>query len=99
MHIVWDKEAVKELRKKHTVLELESFPVNGEMFSAWCVIPAEKIVPELGSLNAYIELHEGFVQAYKEKDAKLCTDIAEHLMGKFGGELDTFYTEILSRFK
>jgi hypothetical protein len=97
MQIVWDKEAIKELRKKHTVLELETFPVNGEMFSAWCVVPAEKISTELANINAYVELHEGFIKAFKEKDAKLCNDIAEHLMGKFGGELDTFYEEILSR--
>ena len=50
-------------------------------------------------LDRYIELHEGFVKAYKENNYKLCEDIAEHLMGKFGGELDSFYTEILARNK
>ena len=99
MHIVWDKEAVKELRKKHTVLELESFPVNGEMFSAWCVVPADKIGLDLANLGTYVELHEGFVKAYNEQNQQLCKDIAEHLRGKFGGELDTYYEEILSRFK
>jgi hypothetical protein len=100
MQIVWDKQAVEGLKKKHTVLELESFPVNGEMLSAWCVIPVEKIgIDGLSKLATYVELHEAFVKAYKEKNEKLCEDLAEHLMGKFGGELDTFYEEILSRFK
>jgi hypothetical protein len=100
MQIVWDKTAIEDLKKKHTVLELETFPVNGEMFSCWCVVPAEKIgINGLMKLDTYIELHEGFIKAYKERNQKLCEDIAEHLMGEFGGELDTFYEEILSRFK
>jgi hypothetical protein len=98
MQIVWDPKAVEELKKKHTVLELETFPVNGEMFSAWCVVPADKIgIDGLMKLDAYIELHEGFIKAYKEKNYKLVRDISEHLMGQFGGELDSFYEEILSR--
>lgn len=100
MQIVWDKNAIEDLKKKHTVLELETFPVNGEMFSCWCVVPAEKIsIDGLMKLGTYVELHEGFIKAYKEKNYTLVEDIAEHLMGQFGGELDTFYEEILSRIK
>jgi hypothetical protein len=97
MQIVWDPKAVEDLKKTHTVLELESFPVNGGMFHAWCVLPAEKIIAELPTLNNYIELHEGFVKAWKDRNYKLLEDLSEHLKGKFGGELDSFYEEILSR--
>ena len=97
MQIVWDKEAVADLRKTHTVLELESFPVNGQLLQAWCVLPAEKIVMELPTIDSYIALHETFVQAWRDRNYKLIEDLSEHLMGRFGGELDTFYQEILSR--
>jgi hypothetical protein len=97
MQIVWDKTAVADLRKTHTVLELETFPVNGEMFCAWCVLSAEKIIAELPTLDRYVELHEAFVQAWRDRNYKLLEDLSEHLLGRFGGELDTFYQEILSR--
>jgi hypothetical protein len=35
----------------------------------------------------------------RDTDLKLCEDIAEHLMGQFGGELDSFYEEIIKRLK
>ena len=99
MQIVWNAEAVAQLRKNQTVLELETFQVEGKEITAYCVVPADKLLSELAQLDNYIDLHKGFVQAIKENNYKLCEDIAEHLMGKFGGELDSFYAEILSRDK
>jgi DNA polymerase III delta subunit len=97
MQIVWDSIAVEQLRKTQTVLELESFQIEDREITTYCVVPAEKILLELPQLDSNIKLHEGFVQALKENNHKLCKDIAEHLLGKFGGELDSFYQEILSR--
>ena len=99
MQIIWDQAVVEQLKHSHTLLELETFDVNGTPITTYCVVPAEKIVLELAQLNAYSELHAGFIKAYNEKNYQLCIDIAEHLTGKFGGELDTFYEEILSRIK
>ena len=100
MQIVWDKNSIDELKKKHTVLELETFDVKGEKVTTWCVVPPEKIgLGGFVNLKNYVELHEAFVKAYYDKNYKLCTDISEHLMGQFGGELDTFYEEIMSRIK
>jgi hypothetical protein len=97
MQIVWDPTVIEQLRKSQTVLELETFVVEHNSITAYCVVPAEKILNEMSNINHYIELHEGFIVALNEKNYTLCTDIAEHLMGKFGGELDSFYNEILSR--
>jgi hypothetical protein len=87
------------MSKSHTVLELETFQYEDKELTAYCVVPADKIVDEMPFLESYIKLHNGFVKAMKENNYKLCNDIAEHLMGKFGGELDSFYTEILARGK
>jgi len=98
MQIVWHPEAVQKLSSVHTVLELESFPVNGEMLRAWCIVPAEKIgLDGLASLPALKDLHAKLIEAWKATDHKLCKDIIPHLKGKFGGELDSFYDEILNR--
>ena len=100
MQIIWNPDAALKLQSTHTILELETFEYSDGSYTAWCVVPPEKIgVDGFSRLEANKELHNGFIKAYREKDYKLCEDIAEHLMGQFGGELDTFYEEILSRIK
>jgi len=100
MQIIWNEQAAQELRKTHTVLELETFEVDGKNVTSYCVVGAEHIpITELPQLNRWIEFHEAFVQAMKDGNQKLCEDTAEHLVGKFGGELDSFYEIILGRFQ
>ena len=97
MQIIWDQAAARKLRSSQTVLELETFAVNGESITAYCVVPAEKIFPEIHQLETSIELHQAFVRAFNDKNYQLCHDIAPSLAGKFGGELDSFYETILSK--
>lgn len=97
MQIVWNQEVAEQLKNSHTVLELETFPVNGIMLTAWCVVPSEKLIDEMFHLEALKDLHAGFIRALKDKNYQVCQDASEHLMGKFGGELDSFYEEILKR--
>lgn len=98
MQIIWDYQAVLQLKKTHTVLELETFDIKGIPVTTYCVVPPEKIgLTGFSTLDKYVELHEGFIKALKEKNYKLCQDISEHLMGQFGGELDSFYEAIVSR--
>ena len=99
MQIVWDPEVVKKLKRSHTVLELETIEQqDGKMITAYCLVPPDKIGSEgFALLDNYKELHEGFVRAYNNKNYTLCEEIAPHIQGKFGGELDSFYEEILNR--
>ena len=101
MQIVWDALAIERLKNSHTLLELETIEqTDGKMITAYCVVPPEKIgLSGFGLLEAHKELHAAFVKAMQEQDLKLCEDVAEHLMGQFGGELDTFYVEIINRIK
>jgi hypothetical protein len=98
MQIIFGKQNAENLRDRYTVLDLEIFNINGHEIETYCVIPAEKInLGEMVFLQQNIKLHNDFLEAMKNKDFKLCSDISEHLIGKFGGELDTFYEEILIR--
>jgi hypothetical protein len=100
MQIVWNKEIAEKISNSHTVLPLETITVDGKEIETFCVIPAEKIsLGELASVEQYKDLHNGFLKAMNENNYKLCKDIADHLKGKFGGELDSFYEVILERFK
>lgn len=101
MQIIWNQEAADKLSNSHTVLELETIDIAGfGPITAYCVVPPEKLfVDGFANLERYVNLHKGFIAAYKEQNNKLCIDIAEHLKGAFGGELDTFYDEILTRIR
>lgn len=98
MDIIFSREAAEGLRDRYTVLELETFDVEGQTLETFCVVPAESIFMEMQDLPANVKLHEQLVQAIKDRDAKLCQDLTEVLKGRFGGTLDSFYDVIQERF-
>jgi len=99
MQIIFGDEVANSLRERYTVLELEALPgPEGNLVTAYCVIPAEKIpIHELEKLESWKKLHEDFLHGYHTQQWKYCRDAMEHLRGKFGGEMDTFYDEIENR--
>lgn len=97
MQIIWDQQAAHQLKNSHTILELETFLVDGKSITAYCVLPAEKIFPEMAQLETLTQLHATFIASFNEQNYDLCRDIAPELVGRFGGELDSFYTAILDK--
>lgn len=99
MDIIFGRENAENLREKYTVLDLETITVEeGKELEVFCLIPAEKIAfGEMPDLDQWIKLHNDFLHGYKTKQYNYCRQAIEHLTGKFGGELDTFYEEILRR--
>jgi len=100
MQIIFDKATAEQLRQQHTVLELETITKDGVTIDAFCLIPAEKIaLTEMPNLQHNIKLHNEFINAYKAGNYQLCRDLYKHVIGKFAGEVDSFYEEIISRIK
>lgn len=98
MQIIFGKENAEKLREKYTVLELETFNVSGKLLEAYCVVPVENLaMDDITQVENNIRLHDQYVAALKNKDAKLCTELAEHLVGKWGKELDSFYSLTVDR--
>ena len=98
MQIIFGKEIAEQLRERYTVLELETFDVEGQLLEAFCVVPAEAIaLSDVTNLEHNIKLHQEFAQALKDKNYKLCQDLYSHVIGKFSGELDSYYDEIIKR--
>ena len=62
-------------------------------------IIAEKIFPEITQLDQIKQLHNAFIQAFNRGEHDLCRDLAPELIGRLGGELDSFYQEILNKLK
>ena len=98
MEIIFGRENAELLRQKYTVLDLETIEKDGVSLEVFCLIPAEKIgIFELPQLESYVKLHNDFLHGYQTNQYSYCRQAIDHLMGKFGGELDSFYEEILRR--
>lgn len=98
MQLIFGRDNAEILRDKYTVLELETLEVDGAPLEVFCVVSAEHVgIAELPQLEQWVKLHNDFLHGYATKQYNYCRQCIEHLMGRFGGELDTFYEEILRR--
>lgn len=99
MHIIFSRQAAEDLSDKYVVLELEPHIVQDVILETFCVIESDKIpLNEITMLDHWKKLHKEFVQANKDKNAKLCYDLRPYLKGKFGSDLDEFYDIVCDRF-
>ena len=94
---MWNQEVIEQMRKTQTLFELETFVIEGKSTVTYCVIPAEKLISELSTLDALSALHKEYLVGLKAKDVERCTFLADQLKGRFGGELDSFYEETITR--
>ena len=100
MQIVFDRAIAEQLRERYTVLELETFIVKETSMSltAFCVVPSEKLAfMDLTKLDEQVENHNAFLSALQAKKWDLVITVYDTVRGQFGGELDSFYSEIVSR--
>lgn len=97
MHIIFGS-AAQEIPNSFTVLELDTFRMVKEnrTDTAYCVV--EKIpLTEFAMLDAYKKIHADLVQYYRQRQWEYCENAIEGLMGRWNGELDTFYSDLLTR--
>ena len=98
MDIIFGRENAEKLREKYTVLDLEIIEKDGHSIEVFCLIPADKIgIGDLPQLEQWVKLHNDFLEGYKSDQYEFCRQCITYLKGKFGGEVDTFYDEILRR--
>lgn len=81
----------------YTVLELDTFQTtSGQKQTAYCVI--ENIpLQDFPVLDAYIKVHHDLMQAYRQRNWEYCQSAVTGLMGRWNGELDTFYQDLVDR--
>ena len=105
MDIIFGRENAEKLREKYTVLDLEKITIKDDdgktvEMEVFCLIPADKIaLLDLPQLENWKQLHTDFLHGYHTQQYEYCRQCIEHLMGKFGGEVDSFYQEILKRIE
>ena len=96
MNIIF-KENLVEIAKKYTVLDLDTFSLpDGSIHTACCLV--ENIpITELEQTENLKTLHADLIENYAKKDWNYCEQALEHLMGKWGGEVDSFYADLQTR--
>jgi hypothetical protein len=97
MHIIFGS-TIEEIPNSFTILELDTFRVVKEnrTDTAYCVV--EKVpLTEFTTLDAYKKIHADLVRYYKQRQWEYCENAIEGLMGRWNGELDTFYSDLLRR--
>lgn len=100
MHIIFGNEINEEIEKKYTLLELDQMKLdpNGPVLEAYCLIDAKEIpVQELTQIEIYKNLHDNLMKNYRKKDWNFCEQAIEHLHGRWGGSVNSFYDEISQR--
>jgi len=98
MHIIFKNNAAL-IDQKYTVLDLDTFSLpDGSLHTACCVVENIPIM-ELGQSASLKELHANLLTNYAKRNWNYCEQAIDHLMGKWGGELDTFYQELSQRIQ
>ena len=98
MQLIFNRKVAEDLRKKYTVLDLETVVAeNGQTLEVFCVLPAESIVWEMQAMEDSISLHDRFIDAVRNDDTETCLELEQQLKGRFGGELDSFYDVVAQR--
>jgi hypothetical protein len=100
MQLIFGRENAEKLKDKYTVLDLETLEKDGQSIEVFCLIPGDKIsIGDLPQLAHWTKLHEDFIHGYQTNQYNYCLQCIDHLMGKFGGEVDSFYTIIKERIE
>jgi len=97
MNIIFG-DSVDTLPDHYIKLEPDTFrtAVGDNTFTAYCLI--EKLpIEDFANLKPYKIIHADLLKAYRQKHWHYCQQTIQALMGRWGGELDSFYCDLLKR--
>jgi hypothetical protein len=91
MNIIFG-DAVNQVANSHTVLELDTFRVthSNKIIKTYCVIDSVPL-SEFSQLENNKHIHQQLIEQYGLRNWQFCLSAATSLMGKWNGELDSFY--------
>lgn len=97
MNIIFG-DSVNTIPDHYIVLELDTFRRKGEAqeITAYCLVE-KPALDELINIQAYKKIHADVVKHFKQQQWDYCEQALQGLIGKWSGELDTFYSDLLDR--
>lgn len=98
MNIVLGEVQGRTLAERHVVLPLDMFKIQGqpELVKSYCVIESLSL-EELAQIDYWVDLHVKLIENYGKQNWNFCLQALEHLMGRWNGEIDSFYQNLLDR--
>jgi hypothetical protein len=97
MNIIFGDNIAESAKVKYTVLELDTFVIDGEKTATAYAIVEQIPLHELSVLSQFKELHSGLMSEYRKRNWKYCEDALELLKGRWNKDLDTFYDDLFER--
>ena len=98
--ILATEQDIAPLKDRYLVLELDTFRIQNNIIPSWCVIDAGDIpLAEMTELDHIKVQHQNLIKNYKIGNFNFVDQMLEHLKGKFGGNVDSFYTELYARLQ
>ena len=100
MKVIFGKQVAESLGDRMTILELDTFfqPGLTDPITAYAVLENTSVpFPEIPVAEKQRELHNTMMLEYRRRNWNYCVQALEHLLGKWGGELDSFYEELSNR--
>ena len=96
--VLASEQDIKSIQDRYLVLELDTFRIEEKTVPSWCIIDAGDIpLSEMTQLDHFKTQHENLIKNYKLGNFNFLEQMIEHLQGKFGGNVDSFYTELFAR--
>lgn len=98
MNIILGQENIQDIDDRYLVLELDTFIFNGgdEPVTAYCLLE-QLTLDEMFKIPEFLDLHKNLIENYRKQNWNYCEQAVEHLKGRWRGELDSFYDDLLER--
>ena len=98
MNIIFGTEMAEQAQDRYTVLELDTFNLvpTDQVVTAYCLVETVPI-QEMPAIESLKDLHSNLMTEYTKRNWYYCENAIAHLTGKWGSELDSFYSELLQR--
>lgn len=100
MKVIFGKQVADSLADRMTILELDTFFQPGlvDPITVYAVLENTSVpFPEIPVIEKQRELHNTMMLEYRQRNWNYCEQALEHLLGKWGSELDSFYQELSTR--
>lgn len=98
MHIIMGDQITEELLSKYIVLELDNFHITSKdrYLSAYCLVENVPLA-ELPQADQFQDLHAQTIKNFRQGNWQFCEHALEHLIGRWNGEVDSFYETLRLR--
>jgi hypothetical protein len=97
---MFEESITDEVRSKYMLLPLDTFYfASTEKNSvAYCLVEHTPI-QEMFIVDQYMDLHQTLIKNYYLRNWNYCEQAIEQLLGRWNGEVDSFYNDMDARVK